>query len=212
MRFTQVTLRLQHLLTLGKDVPYHYFSRECHFSTVSAPQPLPAPRPGWVSQILLRAQIISFYRPKPPFVPQSPISSSSMQSITVETKRYDGGSTSSSDASGKQLYHSSTNNEMDRHFDAFSYYSSQSNRMSTFYGDCPRQQEVIHSRVLDDNVNVNTMKNSHRRASSASSTDSSQKTAPTFRQARKTKVSFEMHPSLLMLHAFELHDQENTER
>ncbi len=135
-------------------------------------------------------------------MPPSAAPSSCMQ-IIVETKTYDGGSTSaeSSITKRKQLFHSSTNKEerQEHHFDAFSYYSSQSNRMSMFY-DPP--QPYANSRVDDDKNTTNT-----RRCPSTSSIETSRITAtPTVAGPRRTRVSYEMHPSLIMMNAFELHE------
>lgn len=137
----------------------------------------------------------------PSATPSSSFSSSIMQTIIVNTKTYDGGSISASDASSaddarKQFFHSNTNDEIQHHFDAFSYYSSQSNRMSMFYG--PQQQESL-------NPNAEPTTNSRRRAST-SSIETTNKAGPTC-HTRRTRVSFEMHPSLLMMHSlFELNE------
>ena len=146
---------------------------------------------------------------QPPTMPSAPSSSSSFSSdmltkIIVETKTYDGGCTSvaaSYDAKRKHTFHSSSMNmkeERQNHFDAFSYYSIQSNRMSMFDG--PRQQE-LHPLEEDNETSADPCRS--RRAST-----SSIKTAPTAANSRRTRVSFEMHPSLFMLDAPEINEQQ----
>lgn len=65
--------------------------------------------------------------------------------------------------------------------------------MSMFYG--PQQQDIL---------NLNGPTTNSRRRASTSSIETTKKAAPTCR-TRRTRVSFEMHPSLLMMHSmFEL--------
>ena len=127
-----------------------------------------------------------------------------LSKIIVETKMYDGGCTSvaaSYDAKRKHTFHSSSMNvkeEGQNHFDAFSYYSIQSNRMSMFDG--PHQQELLPL-VEDNETSADTRRS--RRAST-----SSIKTAPEAANSRRTRLSFEMHPSLFMLDALEINEQQ----
>lgn len=125
---------------------------------------------------------------------------SCMQTFIVPTKTYDGGTKTYDDS------HSDTTTSKERRqqhsdFDAFSYYSSQYNRMSMFYGPLP--QDVTTSRVDDDE----SATSKRRRVSISSIEATHTEAAPTVVSPRRTRLSFEVHPSLLMLHEFEFYEQ-----
>lgn len=114
--------------------------------------------------------------------------SSHKQILTVPTKIYDGGSSSSSASSSsddggmrRKKLHDSFDNLLD--LDAFSFYSSQDNRMYALLG---RDQEAISS---SPTILEREDTSCHRHAQRKVSSD---------KTARRTRVSFEVHPSLLV--------------
>lgn len=111
---------------------------------------------------------------------------SNTQKVTVPTKNYDGGSSKMlRERTKKRL-----NTEKHHVLDAFSYYSIQGNRMNELLGSRP---EVSRS-----SSEIDVMP--HREPTSATSSESQPSTHPSV--CRRTRISFEVHSSLLFEEIF----------
>ena len=121
-----------------------------------------------------------------------------MQTIIVPTKSYDGGSTSSFEARRKIFQ---AKNKEHHEFDAFSYYSSQDNRMRMLHG-CQQEEAISPPETVSEGADdeTTTRRGCRRGASSSSSVETHA------RPTRRTRISFEMHPSLILMYALQLHD------
>jgi hypothetical protein len=97
--------------------------------------------------------------------------------ISVPTKTYDGGS---NDTKSNMIHPSK------EVFNAFSYYSSQERRMSLLLG----LDQTIHS--INDEILEN-----HRCGPTSSYSRATTNNAPTYNR-RRTRVSWEVHPSLIL--------------
>jgi hypothetical protein len=113
---------------------------------------------------------------------------SSCKILTVPTKIYDGGSSSSHSDGAKRRKSFPDSFEHHGHYDAFSFYSSQERRMSALLG---QNQEVVNSSPTPIITAMEKITD-HQPAQRTPSNCESDK------NARRTRVSFELHPSLLV--------------
>ena len=115
-----------------------------------------------------------------------------MQTIIVPTKSYDGGSTSSFEARRKLFQ---AKNKEHHEFDAFYYYSR-------LHG-CQQEEAILLPETVSEGADdeTTTRRGCRRGASSSSSVETHA------RPTRRTRISFEMHPSLILMYALQLHDE-----
>jgi hypothetical protein len=113
--------------------------------------------------------------------------------LVVPTKNYDGGSSSSySDFAMKRKQYREDSFDSHQLLDAFSYYSSLDNRMRVLLSDQPAASS--RRSPFSTDMEQDTVTCSHRRSVPSSSgvdRDSD-------KNARRTRVSFELHPTLLI--------------